>query len=190
MAFIIAVLILSGLVKTYKNIYAPDLSHTAVLWATWLHNIFFVLFILAFVAHIGAILLKPNQPLVRGIFTGAVRLDYARHRHPLWIGRLERTAHPSPTVSAEATKASAPSAADPVTEAATLPVASLPTGETAGKDSRTVETISTTSAPAEAACEDGETVEVAALDTSPAGDTAFPEDAVTSDVPETDPETN
>ena len=85
MAVIIAVIILTGLVKTYKNIYAPDLSHTLILWSTWLHNIFFVLFILAFVGHIGAIILKPNRPMVRGIFTGAVRLDYARHRHPLWL---------------------------------------------------------------------------------------------------------
>jgi cytochrome b subunit of formate dehydrogenase len=85
MAVIIAVLVLTGLVKTYKNIYAPDLSHTLVFWATWLHNISFVLFILAFVGHIGAILLKPNRPMVRGILTGAVRLDYARQRHPLWL---------------------------------------------------------------------------------------------------------
>ncbi len=85
MAVIIAVLVLTGLVKTYKNIYAPDLSHTIVLWATWLHNISFVLFILAFAGHIGAILLKPNRPMVRGIITGSVRLDYARQRHPLWL---------------------------------------------------------------------------------------------------------
>ena len=85
MAVIIAVLVLTGLVKTYKNIYAPDLSHTIVFWATWLHNISFVLFILAFAGHIGAILLKPNRPMVRGIITGSVRLDYARQRHPLWL---------------------------------------------------------------------------------------------------------
>jgi cytochrome b subunit of formate dehydrogenase len=89
MAFIIAMLILSGLVKTYKNIYAPDMSLTLVLWATWVHNIFFVLFIMAFIAHIGALILKPNRPMVRGIFTGAVGLDYARRRHPLWLKELE-----------------------------------------------------------------------------------------------------
>ena len=89
MAFIIAMLILSGLVKTYKNLYAPDMSLTLVLWATWIHNVFFMLFILAFVAHIGAILLKPNRPMIRGICTGTARLDYARHRHPLWIEEME-----------------------------------------------------------------------------------------------------
>jgi cytochrome b subunit of formate dehydrogenase len=92
MAVIIAMLIVSGLVKTYKNIYAPDLSYAVVLWATWVHNIGFVLFVMAFVAHIGAIVLKPNRPMLRGILTGSVRLDYAEHRHPLWIAEIEGTA--------------------------------------------------------------------------------------------------
>lgn len=90
MAFSILMLIISGLVKTYKNIYAPDISHTVVLWTTWIHNIFFVLFFLAFLAHMAAIALKPNWPLVRGIFTGRVRLAYARHRHPLWLADIEQ----------------------------------------------------------------------------------------------------
>jgi len=89
MAFIILMLVLSGLVKTYKNIYAPDMSHTVLLWATWIHNSFFVLFFLAFLAHMAAIALRPNWPMVRGIFTGRVRLDYARHRHSLWLADIE-----------------------------------------------------------------------------------------------------
>ncbi len=90
MAFIILMLILSGLVKTYKNIYAPDMSPAVLLWATWIHNIGFILFFLAFLAHMAAIALKPNRPMVRCIFTGKVCLDYARHRHSLWINEIER----------------------------------------------------------------------------------------------------
>jgi cytochrome b subunit of formate dehydrogenase len=89
MVVIIAMLIVSGLVKTYKNIYAPDMSYAVVLWATWVHNIGFVLFFFAFLAHMAAIVLKPNRPMLRGILTGAVRLDYAEHRHPLWIAEIE-----------------------------------------------------------------------------------------------------
>lgn len=89
MAVIIAGLIVSGLVKTYKNIYAPDMSHPLILAATWAHNVLFVLFVLAFIAHMAAIIIKPNRPMVRGIFTGYIRLDYARHRHPLWMEKLE-----------------------------------------------------------------------------------------------------
>ncbi|NQU04319.1 MAG: cytochrome b/b6 domain-containing protein, partial [Syntrophaceae bacterium] len=62
MAVIIAVLIISGIAKTYKNVYAPQMTFALVSWATWLHNIFAVLFILAFIAHVAAILLKPNLP--------------------------------------------------------------------------------------------------------------------------------
>lgn len=90
MAFVIALLIISGLVKVYKNVYAPDMNYTVVLWATWIHNIGFILFILAFIGHIGALILKPNRPMVRGIFTGKVRLDYAGHRHPLWMADMEK----------------------------------------------------------------------------------------------------
>jgi len=90
MVFIMAMLIISGMIKTYKNIYAQDMSLTVVLMATWIHNIFFVLFFLAFLAHMAAIALRPNWPMVRGIFTGFVRLDYARHRHSLWIADIEK----------------------------------------------------------------------------------------------------
>ena len=90
MTFIMAMLIISGMIKTYKNIYAPDMSLTIVLWATWIHNIFFILFFLAFLGHMAAIALRPNWPMVRGIFTGNVRLDYARHRHSLWIADIEK----------------------------------------------------------------------------------------------------
>jgi cytochrome b subunit of formate dehydrogenase len=90
MAFIIVMLIISGLVKTYKNIYAPDMSLIIVLTATWIHNIFFILFFLAFLGHMAAIALRPNWPMVRGILTGKVRLDYARHRHSLWLADIEK----------------------------------------------------------------------------------------------------
>jgi len=92
MAVIMAILIISGLVKTYKNVFAPDLSHRLILWATWSHNISFILFFFAFLAHIGALIIKPNRPLIWGIMTGKVRLDYARRRHPLWVEKLKNVA--------------------------------------------------------------------------------------------------
>lgn len=128
MVVIVAVVILTGLVKTYKNVYAPDLSPTLVFWSTWLHNIFFVLFILAFAGHIGAILLKPNRPMVRGILTGSVRLDYARHRHPLWLSGSAAPLPPQPvrptdeSTPGETQESSpdAPSPADPAGSPAPL----------------------------------------------------------------------
>jgi len=122
MVVIIAMLIVSGLVKTWKNIYAPDMSYTVVLWATWVHNIGFVLFVLAFLAHMAAIVLKPNRPMLRGILTGAVSLDYAGHRHPLWIAEIE---------GAQAAKGEPPA---PPTEVASVPgEAGAPPDDAAGE---------------------------------------------------------
>lgn len=88
MAVIIGVLIVSGLIKTYKNLIDPRMPEGLTLIATWVHNIFFILFVAAFIGRMAAIILKPNRPMVRGIFTDRVRLDYAKHRHPLWIEEL------------------------------------------------------------------------------------------------------
>jgi len=126
MAFIILMLILSGLVKTYKNIYAPDMSHAILLWATWIHNIGFVLFFLAFLAHMAAIALRPNWPMVRGIFTGKVRLDYARHRHSLWLNEIEQAQTVPAAVSDETTpsaKTDPPAAAQPIPQPETQQLA-------------------------------------------------------------------
>lgn len=87
-AVIIAGLIVSGLVKTWKNLFAPDMALGVVLWATWAHNLFFILFVLAFFAHMAAIFIKPNRPMIRAILTGRIRRDYAEHRHPLWIAEM------------------------------------------------------------------------------------------------------
>jgi cytochrome b subunit of formate dehydrogenase/ubiquinone/menaquinone biosynthesis C-methylase UbiE len=92
MALIIAGLIITGLIKVFKNVYMPDMSLAVAGWATALHNIFFILFFLAFLAHMAAIIIKPNRPMVRGIFTGRVRLDYACHRHPLWLAEISKGA--------------------------------------------------------------------------------------------------
>ena len=121
MAFIIVMLIISGMVKIYKNIYAPDMSLTIVLTATWIHNTFFVLFFLAFLGHMAAIALRPNWPMVRGILTGNVRLDYARHRHSLWLADIEKVE----AVSVAAT----PEIALPAIEAEPLPEFQTPQQE-------------------------------------------------------------
>ena len=86
----VLLLVVSGLVKTWKNLYAPDMDRTLLLWATWIHNVGFILFFMAFLGHIGALLLKPNRPMVRGMLTGKVSREYAEHRHPLWMKELDQ----------------------------------------------------------------------------------------------------
>lgn len=85
----VLMLLVSGLFKTWKNLYLPDMDRTLLLWMTWIHNVGFILFFMAFLGHIGAFLLKPNRPMLRGMFTGKVTRDYAEHRHPLWIKELK-----------------------------------------------------------------------------------------------------
>jgi len=46
--------------------------------------------------------------MFRGILTGKIRLDYARHRHPLWIAELE------PSRPVEPAAAAAPLPAEPL----------------------------------------------------------------------------
>ena len=133
MVFIIAMLILSGLVKTFKNVYAPDMAYAAVLWATWTHNIFFVLFVLAFMAHMAAIVLKPNRPMLRGILTGAVSLDYAVHRHPLWIAEIEG-AKEKPTQAVDPAAEAKDSAVEEPAKASATGAAEEPSGEAAVAD--------------------------------------------------------
>ena len=80
----VIMVVVSGLFKTWKNIYLPDMDRTLLLWMTWIHNIGFMLFFMAFFAHIGALFIKPNRPMLRGMITGKVSAEYAEHRHPLW----------------------------------------------------------------------------------------------------------
>jgi tRNA-Thr(GGU) m(6)t(6)A37 methyltransferase TsaA len=100
-AVIIAGLIASGLVKTWKNLFAPDMDLAVVLWATWVHNLFFILFVMAFIAHIAAILIRPNRPMIRAILTGWISRDYAERRHPLWVSQIEGQRHPAQAVQAQ-----------------------------------------------------------------------------------------
>jgi cytochrome b subunit of formate dehydrogenase len=77
-------LIVTGLLKTWKNLPGNNLSPGLFVAVTMLHNLGTVLFLGALAAHVGALLVKPNRPLLPSIFTGRVDAGYARHRHSLW----------------------------------------------------------------------------------------------------------
>jgi len=83
------VLIVTGIIKVYKNLEGVFLSPGLVFWTTWLHTIFTLLFLLFFIAHVGVLIFENNRPMVRGIITGVVKLEYAIKRHPHWIRELE-----------------------------------------------------------------------------------------------------
>jgi len=78
------VLLLTGLIKVYKNtgiiILPPDFI-TAV---TLIHTLATPVFLFLLIAHLGAFLIKENWPLFPSMFSGYVNKEYADHRHPLW----------------------------------------------------------------------------------------------------------
>jgi len=83
-------LIVTGLIKTLKNVPGVELSHSLLYWNTALHNIGTGLIIFGVVGHLAAFLLKENRPLLPGMFTGSINREYVKHRHSLWYAKLLR----------------------------------------------------------------------------------------------------
>ncbi len=87
-AFIGANLLLvtaTGVVKVVKNLPGVLLPGPVLFWTTMLHNVAAMLLVLGVLAHLAAFLVKANRPLLPAMFTGRVREEYARKRHPLWF---------------------------------------------------------------------------------------------------------
>jgi cytochrome b subunit of formate dehydrogenase len=82
------VLVITGLVKVWKNLPEASLPPWLVTAATLIHTIATVFFLMGVLAHLAALLFKANRPLVRSVFTGRVAADYVRERHALWHGEL------------------------------------------------------------------------------------------------------
>lgn len=97
------VLIVTGLVKIFKNLPTIYLPPTLISWATLIHTFTTFLFLFGFLAHIAALVLKVNRPLVRSIFTGKVDLEYVRHRHSLWYDELVKRLPPEDKKEVEGT---------------------------------------------------------------------------------------
>ncbi|HHY26698.1 MAG TPA: cytochrome b/b6 domain-containing protein [Desulfitobacterium dehalogenans] len=91
--FNVLLLIITGLIKMYKNVPGVDLPHSFLFWNTMLHNIGTVLLILGIIGHLAAFIFKENRALLPGMFTGYIDRGYAKHRHVLWYRKLETGAH-------------------------------------------------------------------------------------------------
>lgn len=84
----VLVLILTGIIKVIKNIEGTELPQLLITVSTHLHNLSTVLLIFGILAHLAAFLVKANRPLIKGMFTGYVDEEYAKHRHSLWYNRI------------------------------------------------------------------------------------------------------
>ncbi|MEL1133879.1 cytochrome b/b6 domain-containing protein [Desulfitobacterium sp. THU1] len=85
----VLLLILTGLIKMYKNVPGVELSNSLLFWNTMFHNIGTVLLILGIIGHLAAFLIKENRALLPGMFTGYIDHDYVKHRHSLWYKKLQ-----------------------------------------------------------------------------------------------------
>lgn len=78
------ILIVTGLIKVYKNLHSVTLDPTFLTVVTMTHTVATMLFLFLFISHLGAFLIKANLPLLPSMFTGTVDKKYADERHPLW----------------------------------------------------------------------------------------------------------
>ncbi len=92
MAVVGGILVLTGLVKVIKNLDGVLLPAGLVTGVTLVHTFGTIFFLLGVLAHLGALLIKANRPLIRAILTGKVDADYARERHGIWWERELRNA--------------------------------------------------------------------------------------------------
>ena len=83
-AGVFALVIVTGLLKSLKNLAGVEFSDPVLFWLAQLHNLGMVLTILLFFGHMAAFLFKANRCLLPAMFSGFVDAEYARHRHSLW----------------------------------------------------------------------------------------------------------
>jgi formate dehydrogenase gamma subunit len=78
------VLIATGLIKSFKNLGAIVLEPIFLQWVAFSHTITGMIFMMLFVAHVAALLLKSHRPLIPSMFSGRIDREYARKHHPEW----------------------------------------------------------------------------------------------------------
>ena len=88
--FTLLLLLVTGLIKTFKNLAGFNLSDSVYFWVAQLHNLGFVLIIFGIIGHLAAFIFKANRPLLSSMFSGKVSAKYILHRHTLSKDECER----------------------------------------------------------------------------------------------------
>jgi len=83
-----AILVVTGIIKVLKNLPTVYFSPGILTAATLIHTFATVFFLLGVLAHLAALILKVNRPMVKPIFTGKMDLAYVQRRHSLWYERI------------------------------------------------------------------------------------------------------
>ncbi|HZJ85109.1 MAG TPA: cytochrome b/b6 domain-containing protein [Syntrophomonadaceae bacterium] len=88
-AFSVLILIITGLLKVYKNLPMVSFSAKTIFWLAQLHNLFTFILLFSIIIHLLAFLYKDNRFLVPSMFTGKISRSYVEQRHKLWLARIE-----------------------------------------------------------------------------------------------------
>lgn len=91
-ALVILLMIVTGVMKSWKNLTGNDLSDFWIYWAAMLHNLGMVLIILGIIGHLAAFIMKPNRKLIEGMVHGGVDAHYVLERHGRWEEGVKRAA--------------------------------------------------------------------------------------------------
>ncbi len=84
------ILIITGIIKVIKNLPDVYLPPGLITGTTLIHTAATFFFLFGVIAHLAALALKVNRPLIKPMFTGRVHLDYVRHRHAIWYDELTK----------------------------------------------------------------------------------------------------
>ena len=77
-------LIITGIVKSYKNMGNIILDPMFLQFVTMLHTALGMLFLALFFAHVAALMLKSHRPLIPSMFSGRIDRKYAEEHLPGW----------------------------------------------------------------------------------------------------------
>lgn len=78
------ILVITGLIKSYKNLGVIVLDPMFLQWTAFIHTGAGMFFMVLFLAHVAALLLKNHRPLIPSMFSGRINADYAKHHHSKW----------------------------------------------------------------------------------------------------------
>lgn len=77
-------LVFTGLIKSYKNLGAIVLDPMLLQIMAFTHTIAGMLFMMLFLAHVAALLLKNHRPMIPSMITGMMDKEHARKHHSKW----------------------------------------------------------------------------------------------------------
>ncbi|MHB8919331.1 MAG: formate dehydrogenase subunit gamma [Desulfocucumaceae bacterium] len=87
-SLMIVLISITGLFKVVKNLPAFNFNSAFMVWVNDIHTFASIILIFGIGAHLAAFVFKANRPLLTGMFTGKVDLEYCKHRHCLWYEKL------------------------------------------------------------------------------------------------------